>query len=153
MVILRAEEGAKVDAFVRAEVVEDVAIEEGADGLVRALVVVPVVIARAGDGVAGREEVDLALGVFKAEETAGDDGDQVRLVVDAHKVGHLLVEEGDKVLVADAGGTVGDALDVDIGREVEREEERVQLGECASQGMSDLQSGKWARQFSCCFCV
>ena len=78
-----------MDALVGAEMVEDVAVEDGRDGLVRALRVVIVIVARAGDGVSGGKEVDLALGVLEAEEASGHDGDYVRLVVDTCEVGHL----------------------------------------------------------------
>lgn len=84
-----AENGAEVDALVRAEVVEDVALEDVGDSLDRALLVRRVVVTTARHRVAGRDDVDLPMRVLESEEAAGHDGDQVVLVVNADEIRDL----------------------------------------------------------------
>ena len=45
--------------------------------------------------------MDFSVGVLEAEELAGNDGDEILLVVYASKVGHLGVEERSVVTVTD----------------------------------------------------
>ncbi len=62
----------------------------------------------------------------------------------------LAVDQARERLVADAGRAVRHTLDVDVRRQLQREEERVQLGERAAERVADLREKCAARQ-SCQF--
>ena len=137
--ILRAEERANVDALVRAKVVKDIAICNVWNLRDSALRIRGVIVGGACISFARADDVDLAVGVLEAEEATGDDRNGILLVIDADKVRDFGIEEAGPCWVANTGSAVRHRLDVDARREVERKEHGVELSECASQGVTNLQ--------------
>ena len=81
-----AERAANPNALIRAQVVDNVALEDCRHALDLAQLVRRVVVARARDGVAGREHVHFTLRVHVPQEAAGDDGDDIIVIIHSREV-------------------------------------------------------------------
>ena len=74
----------------------------------------------------------------KSQETTGDDGDKVALVIYTCEVEYLLVEESRKLRISNARRSVGDAFDCCSRRKVEFHEKAIELSQRAAQGVPNL---------------
>lgn len=90
---LSAEDGANVDALVRAKVIEDVGLEDVGHRRDGALRVRRVIVPRASDCVSRGNNVHFAVWVRIAKGATRDDGDRVLLIVDVLEVGYLHKEK------------------------------------------------------------
>jgi len=79
--------------------------------------------------------------VAEAESSARNDGNGVRVVVDAPEVIHLRVKIGSEGGYTDSRGSVGDTPHSDVGREVQPEEEGIEFGNSSPQRVSDGDNG------------
>lgn len=92
---LIAENGTDRNTLVRTQVIQHVngKIREcdERNSLDRALRIDSIVVTRAGNSLARTQEMDLAVRVGETEVSPGNDGDDVRFVVDANEVGDLQI--------------------------------------------------------------
>ena len=74
----------------------------------------------------------------KSQETTGDDGDKVALVIYTCEVGYLLVEQSRKLGISNARRSVGDAFDRCSRGKIKFHEKAIELSQRAAQGMPNL---------------